>query len=163
VVCGKLIPTRLYPLPVLVKDRWIRPREQVLNIPITCWYMSLLSLVVSCQQKLNFSPLCHWLLWERSWVRTYGSISRRTVDCVESPSSRGQWICSNLLMTMRKVAMCWPREICIVWDYTRTERGMRMACWSGFPCRVYINSNHRDSRIWVTACSWQSSRSESMA
>jgi hypothetical protein len=23
-----------------------------------------------------------------------------------------------------------------------------------FPCRVYIDSNHRDSRIWVTACSW---------
>jgi hypothetical protein len=28
-----------------------------------------------------------------------------------------------------------------------------------FPCRVYIDSNRRDSRIWVTACSWQSSRS----
>jgi hypothetical protein len=23
-----------------------------------------------------------------------------------------------------------------------------------FPCRVYIDSNRRDSRIWVTACSW---------
>jgi hypothetical protein len=28
-----------------------------------------------------------------------------------------------------------------------------------FPCRVYIDSNRRDSQIWVTACSWQSSRS----
>jgi hypothetical protein len=23
-----------------------------------------------------------------------------------------------------------------------------------FPCRVYINSNHRDSWIWVTVCLW---------
>jgi hypothetical protein len=28
-----------------------------------------------------------------------------------------------------------------------------------FPCRVYIDSNRRDSQIWVTACLWQSSRS----
>jgi hypothetical protein len=28
-----------------------------------------------------------------------------------------------------------------------------------FPYRVYINSNRRDSRIWVTACLCQSSRS----
>jgi hypothetical protein len=28
-----------------------------------------------------------------------------------------------------------------------------------FPCRVYIDLNHRDSRIWVTAYLWQSSRS----
>jgi hypothetical protein len=28
-----------------------------------------------------------------------------------------------------------------------------------FPYRVYIDSNHRDSRIWVTVCLWQSSHS----
>jgi hypothetical protein len=28
-----------------------------------------------------------------------------------------------------------------------------------FPCRLYLDSNCRDSRIWVTACSWQSSHS----
>jgi hypothetical protein len=28
-----------------------------------------------------------------------------------------------------------------------------------FPCRVYINSNRRDSRIWVTAYSWLPSSS----
>jgi hypothetical protein len=39
-------------------------------------------------------------------------------------------------------------------------RGKR-ACRVGqvFPCRVYIDSNRRDSRIWVTACSWLPSSS----
>jgi hypothetical protein len=32
-----------------------------------------------------------------------------------------------------------------------------VTCVSGFPCRVYINSNLHDSRICVTTCSWQSS------
>jgi hypothetical protein len=37
---------------------------------------------------------------------------------------------------------------------------MRVACWSDFPCRVYIDSNHRNSRIWVTACLWPSARGQ---
>jgi hypothetical protein len=90
-------------------------------------------LVVDYQQKLNFSPLLHWLLWERSWVRTRGSDDRRVVDCVGSHSSRVQWICSNLLTTAWKVAIYGPREICMVVEYTWTERGKRMTCWSGFP------------------------------
>jgi hypothetical protein len=40
----------------------------------------------------------------------------------------------------------------MVWDHTRAEHGMRVACWSGFSYRVYIDSNHHDSRIGVTAC-----------
>jgi hypothetical protein len=95
--------------------------------------MGAVSLVVGCQQKLNFSPLLHWLLRERSWVWTRGSVSRGAVDCVGSPSSRGQWICSNLLMTVRKVVICRPREIRMVLDHIRTEREKRVACWSGFP------------------------------
>jgi hypothetical protein len=55
------------------------------------------------------------------------------VDCVGSPSSRVQWICSNLLTTVWKVAICRLREIRMVVDYTRTERGKRVACWSSFP------------------------------
>jgi hypothetical protein len=27
-----------------------------------------------------------------------------------------------------------------------------VSCVSGFPCRAYINSYHRDPQIWVTAC-----------
>jgi hypothetical protein len=115
---------------VSVKDRWVGPCEQVLNIPIICRYMDPVSLVTGCQQKLDFSPLLHWLFWERSWVRTRGSISHRVMDCIGSPSSREQWIYSNLLMTSRKVALCGPCEICIVKSHTQTKR---VACWSGFP------------------------------
>jgi hypothetical protein len=91
-------------------------------------FMGPISLVVGCQQKLDFSPLLHWLLWERSWVRTHGSISRYAVDYVRSPYSRGQWICSNLLTTVRKVAICGPREIRMVLDHMWTEREKRVAC-----------------------------------
>jgi hypothetical protein len=111
--------------------------------------MDPVSLVASCQQKLVFSPLPYWLLWERSWVQTRGSDGRWAMDYVGSPASRGQWICIILLMTSRKVAMHWPREIRMVWDHTQIERGMCVVCWSGFPCRVYIDSNRRNSRIWV--------------
>jgi hypothetical protein len=37
VICGKLAPLRLQYLLVLVKDRWVGPREQVLNVLIACW------------------------------------------------------------------------------------------------------------------------------
>jgi hypothetical protein len=37
VVCGKLTPPRWYPLHVSVKNRWVGPREQVLNVLIICW------------------------------------------------------------------------------------------------------------------------------
>jgi hypothetical protein len=107
-------------------------------------------LVAGCQQKFVFSPLPHWLLWERNWVRTCGLDDCWAMDCVGSPSSHGWWICTNLLMTSWKVAMRWPREICMVQDHMQTEHGIRVVCWSGFPCRVYIDSNRRDSRIWVS-------------
>jgi hypothetical protein len=35
----------------------------------------------------------------------------------------------------------------MVWDRTWTEHGMPVVCWSGFPCRVYIDLNHHDSQI----------------
>jgi hypothetical protein len=44
---------------VLVKNRWVGPREQILNVLIACWYMGLVSLVASYQQKLDFSPLLY--------------------------------------------------------------------------------------------------------
>jgi hypothetical protein len=96
-------------------------------------FMGPVSLVVGCQQKLDFFSLLHWLLWERRLVQTRGSVSWHDVDCVESPSSRGQWICSKLLMTVQKFAICVPREIRIVEGHTRTERGKCVAYWSSFP------------------------------
>jgi hypothetical protein len=37
VVYSKLAPTRLQPPPMSVKDQWVGPYEQVLNVPIACW------------------------------------------------------------------------------------------------------------------------------
>jgi hypothetical protein len=108
--------------------------------------MGPVSLVASHQ-------LIHWLAQERNWVRTRGSVSRRAMNCVRSPFSWEQWPCSTLLMTTWKVAIRGPREVRMVDGHTRTERGKHVACWSGFPSRVYIDSNSHDSRIWVTSCS----------
>jgi hypothetical protein len=46
-----------------VKDRWVGPRKHVLNVPISCWYMGLVSLVVGYQQMVGFAPHCFngWL------------------------------------------------------------------------------------------------------
>jgi hypothetical protein len=41
---------------VSVKDQWVGPREQVVNVSIACLYMGPVSLVVDCQQKFDFSP-----------------------------------------------------------------------------------------------------------
>jgi hypothetical protein len=48
------------------------------------------------------------------------------------PFFLGQWTCLNLLMTVQKVAICGSCEIRMVFDHTRTERGKRVVCWSGF-------------------------------
>jgi hypothetical protein len=49
---------------------------------------------------------------------------------------RELWICLNMLTTLRKIAMCGPREICMVLDHTQTEYGKCLACLSGFPLHV---------------------------
>jgi hypothetical protein len=117
-----------------------------------------ISLVAGCQQELDFFQLLHWLLWERSYVRSPGSFSRRAVDWVASPSSRGQWIYSNLLMTTWKVAIRGLCEIRMVEGHTWTERGIDVVCWSGSP----LHGVYQFELLWLsdmsTACLWQSSR-----
>jgi hypothetical protein len=110
-------------------------------------FMDSVSLVVGHRQELGLRLLLHWLAQERNWVWTRGSISRCAVDCVGSPFSREQWDPSKSVGVSHRVAIYGPREIRMVLGHTRTERGKRVTCWSGFPCRVYIDSNHRDSQI----------------
>jgi hypothetical protein len=66
--------------------------------------MDPVNLVVGHHQELGLCPLLHWLVRERSWVLTHGSISRRAVDCVGSPFSQEQWDLSKSVGTSRKVA-----------------------------------------------------------
>jgi hypothetical protein len=96
-------------------------------------FIGPVSLVAVVNRCLAFPPLLQGLARERNWVWTRESISRRAVDCVVIPFSREQWPYSTLSTTLRKVAICGPHEIRMVEGHTRTERGKRVACWSGFP------------------------------
>jgi hypothetical protein len=95
--------------------------------------MGPVSLVAFHRHNLGLSLLIHWLAWERNWIWIRGSVSQRVVDCVGRPFSREQWNPSKSIGNSRKAAMRGPREICMVEGHTRTERGKRMAYWSGFP------------------------------
>jgi hypothetical protein len=66
--------------------------------------MGPVNLVVGHRQGLDLRPLLHWLVRERSWVRTHGSVSRRAVDCVGSPFSLEQWDLSKSVGASQKVA-----------------------------------------------------------
>jgi hypothetical protein len=50
----------------------------------------------------------------------------------------------------------------MVWDHTRTERGMHVACWSGFPLQDVHRFESPQLLDMSTACLWQSSRSNLM-
>jgi hypothetical protein len=100
--------------------------------------MGPVSLLVGHRLELSLHPLLHWLAQGRNWVRTHGSVSRRDVDCVRSPFSQEQWDLSKSISVSR-VVICGPREIRMVLDHTWTERGNRVACWSGF----FLQGVHR--------------------
>jgi hypothetical protein len=103
------------------------------------------------------SPLLYWLARERNWVRTRRSVSRHAVNCVGSSFSQEQWLCPTLSVTCEGL-------LCIdhmryIWSWTIRGLSMENMCRVGqvSPCRVYTDLNHRDSRMWVTACLCQSS------
>jgi hypothetical protein len=144
---------------VSLKDRWVGPHDQVLNAPITCrWYgpdksSSRLSteawlfpttLLAVMGEKLGTGP---WIgqpvccgLCQKPFFSGAVNLLKSVDDCAKGYHIRGQPVGS-----IRQAYVDW--------------RGKCM-CHVGrvFPCRVYIDLNHRDSRIWVTACLWQSSR-----
>jgi hypothetical protein len=62
------------------------------------------NLVVGHRRELGLRPLLHWLAWERSWVWTRESVSRRAVDCVGTPFSQEQWDMHKSVGVSRKVA-----------------------------------------------------------
>jgi hypothetical protein len=146
---------------VSVKDRWVGPREQVLNVSITCrrYGPGMPNSRLSIEACL-FPTALLAVMGEKlgTGLRTGQS------TCCElgrEPFFLGAVdFFSNLLTTTRKVAMCWPCEIRMVWDHMQNECGMRVVCWSGFPYKVYIDLNRRDSQIWVTACLWPSAHRE---
>jgi hypothetical protein len=135
---------------VSVKDRWIGPREQVLNELITCWCYGPNKPSSHPSTKGWFCPHCFNGCIGRE--TGYGTMDQSVIILwigLVALFSWEQWLCSTLLMTMWKVAICTPCEICMVEGHMWIEHGKCVACWSFSPCRVYIDSNHRDPRIWV--------------
>jgi hypothetical protein len=124
---------------VSVKDRGVGTREQVLNVSIACWYMGPVSLIACRRQLCDFLHCFYGCERERNWMGT-----RRSV---KSFFFLGSITLSNSVGDSRKVGIRGLHEIRMVEGHTRTKRRKCMAYWSGFPCRVYIDSNHRDSRI----------------
>jgi hypothetical protein len=108
--------------------------------------MGPVSLVACHQQKLSFSLLLHWLAWEKNWVWTRGSVIQRALDCVGSPFSQEQWDPSKSIDDSWKVATYGDclQEAYVNWHGKRTSRVDRV-----FPYMVCIDSNRRNSRIWV--------------
>jgi hypothetical protein len=78
---------------------------------------------------------------------TRRSISRRAGDVVRNSFFSRVVTLSNSVDGKRKIAMRWSHKIHMVWDHTQTEREIRMVCWLGFSCKMYIDSNRRDSQI----------------
>jgi hypothetical protein len=120
--------------------------------------MGPVSLVVGCQQELDFSPMLFGCCGREAG---YGPMNQMTVV---------PWIVSGVLLLRCSgcVQICWwlyerllyVDRVRYVWSWTICGLSVESVWRVGrvFPCRVYHDSNHRDSRIWVTTCLWQSSR-----
>jgi hypothetical protein len=136
---------------VSVKDRWVGPREHVLNIPITCWRYGPSKPSSMSSTDAWFCPHCliGWLGRETG----YGPMDR---------SAGVMWIVSGALFLESSS----PAQLCrrLVKGYQIRKLPVERICrtyvdWRGkrtchvdrvFPYRVYINSNHCNSRIWVS-------------
>jgi hypothetical protein len=133
---------------VSIKDHSVGPREQVLNVPIACrcygpgkpsswsssgaWLTPPASLAGS-EEKLGTDPrisqpACHGLCQELFFSGAMGSIQ----------------ICRRLVKGCH-VRVPLAGSVCRAYVDWRGKRTCRVG--QVFPCRVYIDLNHRDSRI----------------
>jgi hypothetical protein len=80
-------------------------------------------------------------------MRTRGSVSWRAMDSVGSPFYQEQGLCPTLLVTHEGL-LCID-HVRYAWSWTICGLNMKSVWCVGrvFPCRVYIDSNRRDSRI----------------
>jgi hypothetical protein len=84
-----------------VKDRWVGPREQVLNVSIACRrYVS------GKPTSWLSTEACFFLTALLSVMGEKLGTDPQTSQPVCCGLDREQWICSNLLTTMRNVALC---------------------------------------------------------
>jgi hypothetical protein len=103
--------------------------------------MGPVNLVACCWQIFSLSALLQWLCWERNWDGSHGPLSRA------ERWSREHFF-SGTVNLSNSVGSVWKVAMYVDWRGKHTCRVGRV-----FPCRVYNDSNRRDSQIWVTACS----------
>jgi hypothetical protein len=145
---------------VSIKDRWVGPVSKYWTYRSHIGDMGPVTLVVGCQRKLDFS---HYFIGYYGREAGYGPADQSTGVLwimLGALLLRGSgsvqicwWLCKRLLY-VDHVQYIWLKAIC----GPSVESVWCVGCI--FPCRVYIDLNHRDSWIWVTACSWQTSRSK---
>jgi hypothetical protein len=147
------------PPPVSVMDRGVGTQEQVLNVLIACrWYGP---------SKPSSRPSTGAWLKPTASMAVLGEKLRRVLWATQSA-----WeVESGVLFSGAVVSVqpCrWLVKGCHVRGLPAGSVRRAYVDWCGkrmcrvgqvFPCRVYIDYNHCDSQIWVTACSWLPSSS----
>jgi hypothetical protein len=115
-------------------------------------FMSPVSLVAYQRQKLGLSLLLHWLTRVRNWVQTHGRSASVLWIMSGALFLGSSGIHPNLLVICERLLYIY----CVRYVWSGTIRRLSVGCvcrvGRGFFCRLYIDSNHRNSRILVTAC-----------
>jgi hypothetical protein len=116
--------------------------------------------------------LVRWCSWVTTWPKPLSLLQGyREGGGKRWPKTTAGSVCLRLPRLLLGVGACFvlmgTSERLPTW--TTWDVGSSTLCESSvesvwrvdqvFPCRVYIDSNHRESRIWVTACSWRPSSS----
>jgi hypothetical protein len=119
--------------------------------------MGLVSLVVCCWQMSGFLHYFFGWEWEGNWMGTRISVSWCIGDVVRSPVSQSN---DSVQLCCRLVKGFYAMT---AWDtYGQGPYADRVWVACGvlvkFACRVYINSNHRNFDVWVTAYLWSLAR-----
>jgi hypothetical protein len=84
---------------------------------------------------------------EKNWVGTHILVSCCARDVVGSPFYSGVVTLSNTVDNSRNVAAYGTAHEKRMYGVCGPVQEMYVSCISGFPCRMYIDSNHCDSRI----------------
>jgi hypothetical protein len=136
--------------PVSIKDRWVGPREQVLNVPIACWCYGF-------SKPSSLSSIEAWLKPTASLVGLEDKLG--TDPWIGQPTCCGlcresffgsSGIHPNLSMTHEW--LLYIDHVRYIWSMAIHELSVKYVWCVGrvFSCRVYIDSNRRDSWIWVS-------------
>jgi hypothetical protein len=148
--------------------KWRPPAGKVGEWYVESWHLQGCSPRLSRLRIDGLAPASkYWTYWSHAGV--YGGFGREAGYGPMDHSAGLRVVSGALLLgSSESIQICW--RLCerllyvdhmkYVWSWTIRGLSVESVWRVGrvFPCKVYINSNRHDSRIWVTACLWQSSR-----